>query len=167
MKRTASWLIGGALLLLGAGEVWSQSTDRTGLLSDRQLMRMVVNPAAELFWSGGGVEETEAGSANRAPVSDERWTQLANAAAVLQESGNLLAMDARARDADWTRFAKQMNAAGAQALAAAQAKDQDKMFEAGSAVYDACYACHGKFIVRPANSLYKQNLPDDAFKPPM
>lgn len=166
MRRSVAWL-GAGVLALAASEAGSRTAPGPTLLSDRQLMLMVVNPAAELFWSGGGTEETETGSESRAPVSDERWTQLANAGAVLQESGNLLAMDGRVRDADWMRFARQLNAAGVQAVSAARAKDEDKMFEAGSAIYDACYACHGKFIVRPANSLYKQNLPDDAFKPPM
>lgn len=127
------------------------------LLSVRDVMRHVVNPAAERFWKGGGTISTEAGVEDRTPTTDASWTEMADAAAALQEAGNLLMMNGRARDQDaWMKFARQLNAAGVQAVAAAQAKDGDKAFEAGSAVYDACFNCHARYIPRPKNSLWKQ-----------
>jgi len=43
-------------------------------------------------------------------------------------------------------------------MAAAQAKDHDKTFDAGGEIYNACYNCHGKYIPRPKNSLYNQGV---------
>lgn len=127
------------------------------LISVREVMRHIVNPAAERYWKGGGTISTEAGVEDRRPTDDASWTEMADAAAALQEAGNLLMMDGRARDqGPWMTFARELNAAGVQAVAAAQAKDGDKAFEAGSAVYDACFNCHAKYIPRPKNSLWKQ-----------
>jgi hypothetical protein len=39
--------------------------------------------------------------------------------------------------------------AGAMGMAAAQAKNHDKVFDAGSEIYNACYNCHGRYIQRP------------------
>lgn len=170
MKTVGMMRVWAAVLLgvaASAGGAVSQTAPEPPMLSARDLMRHVVNPAAELYWKGSGTVDTEAGAASRAPTTDATWTALANAAAVVQESGHLLSMPGRARDADWMRFSQQMALAGAAGLKAARAKDEDAVFEAGSAMYEACYACHGKYIPRPANSLYRQQLPDDAFKPPM
>jgi hypothetical protein len=51
--------------------------------------------------------------------------------------------------------------AGLSAMAAVNAKDRTKTFDAGSAMYDACYQCHGKYIQRPKDSLYKHDIDKD------
>lgn len=161
--------VAATVLLLGATDVApaaSQPRAEPAVLSTRDLMRHVVNPAAELFWKGSGTVDTEQGEANRTPTSDAAWAALVNAAAVVQESGALLLLPERARDEDWARFSRQLASAGAAGVEAARARDEEAVFEAGSAMYEACYACHGKYIPRPANSLYRQRLPDDAFLPP-
>lgn len=135
----------------------------------RQLMRGMVNPAAELYWKAAGEVDTEEGAQKRVPGPEDaaRWKAAADAGVTLQKAGELLAKAPYQRDAgDWVRFSRQLTAAGVQAAAAANARSEEKTFEAGSAVYDACYVCHGKYIPRPANSLYRQQLPDDAFKEP-
>lgn len=135
----------------------------------REIMRNVVNPAAELFWKAGGEVDTEEGAVQRAPTPEDaaRWTAALDAATTLQGGGARLTAPGVARDADqWVVFSKQLADAGTLAVAAAKARDGAKTFEAGSALYDACYGCHAKYIPRPANSLYKQRTPDDAFKPP-
>ena len=102
------------------------------------------------------------------PEDQARWAATLDAAMVLQEAGNLLMAPGRARDDGlWMKYARQLVDAGVTAREAALAKDEKKTFDAGSALYNACFACHAKYIPRPANSLYKQHLPDDAFKPPM
>ena len=139
-------------------------------LSVKAVMRHVVNPAAELYWKAAGEVDSEAGAAKRVPKpgDDARWAATLDAAYQLQEAGAALTLPVHARDADqWMKRSKQLADAGAQAVAAAEAKDEAKTFDAGSALYDSCFACHAKYIPRPANSLYNQKLPDDAFKPPM
>ena len=103
-----------------------------------------------------------------APGDDARWNAALDAAYTLQEAGNLLMMPGRARDEGlWMKYAQQLVDAGALAVAAARARDETKTFDAGSALYNACYACHGRYIPRPANSLYRHKTPDEDFKPPM
>jgi hypothetical protein len=131
-------------------------------LSTKLLMKHVVNPAAELYWKHSGQVVDEGGVKDRAPgAEDAMWGEMLNAAAVLQESGNLLMMEGRARDERWMRYSQALAEAGSQAMKAADARNADKAFEAGSAVYDTCFNCHGRYIPRPANSLYKAPLPGD------
>ena len=160
----------GVLLLDGAQAQPPQPAAPSPLPSSvRLLMRGQVNPAAELYWKAGGEVDTAKGEQHRAPQPEDeaRWRATVETAVALQNSGRLLSTPGYARDADtWMRFSKQLVSAGIQAEAAARARSEEKTFAAGSALYDACFACHAKYIPRPANSLYKQRLPDDAFKEP-
>lgn len=152
MRRVAAAAAG---LCLVAGPAASQPPKT--MLSVREVMRHVLNPAAETFWKGSGSVSTEEGVAERAPTSDEAWGQLVDAAAVVLETGNLLQMDGRARtDEAWARFSRQLTEAGAAGMGAAKARDADRVFETGGEVYNACFACHAKYIPRPKNSLWKQ-----------
>ena len=165
MQRLA--LLASALALISAVPAPSPPA---APLSVKAVMRHVVNPAAELYWKAAGEVDSEAGAAKRVPKpgDDARWAATLDAAYQLQEAGAALQLPAHARDADqWMKRSQQLADAGAQAVAAAEAKDESKTFDAGSALYDACFACHAKYIPRPKNSLYNQKLPDDAFKPPM
>jgi hypothetical protein len=140
------------------------------LLPMKDVMRHIVNPAAELYWKAGGEVDDAAGEHHRVPTADDdaRWSATLDAAETLQEAGNLLMIQGRARDnGRWMKYAQQLSDAGALAIAAAQARDETKTFAAGSALYDACFNCHGRYIPRPANSLYQHlNQPDSDFKPP-
>ena len=51
--------------------------------------------------------------------------------------------------------------AGLAGMAASQAKNHDKTNDAGSAIYDACFQCHGRYIQRPKDSLYKHDIDQD------
>lgn len=127
------------------------------VLSTKDVMRHVVNPAAERFWKTSGSVSDESGAHDRAPTADSSWTEMVDAGAILHEAGETLGQPGRGPDdAPWKRYARMLSDAGVQAMAAARAKDADKAFEAGSAIYDACYACHGRYIPRPKNSLWKQ-----------
>jgi hypothetical protein len=132
------------------------------LLSVREVMRHIVNPAAETYWKHTGVVDTEAGSDDRTPTSDADWKETVDSAAQVMEAGNLLMLQGRARDPDgpWMRYAQALVDAGAMGMAAAQAKNHDKVFDAGSEIYNACYNCHGRYIQRPKDSLYKHRFED-------
>src|SRR5947209_6107288 len=142
------------------------------LLGTKDVMRHIVNPAAEAFWARSGEVDDEKGANDRTPKDDENWKVSLDSAAQLVEAGNLLQMEGRARDPNgpWMKYSVQLTNAGLAAMAAAQARNHDKTFEAGSAIYDACYACHGRYIVRPKDSLYKhdidKDLKDAGVKPP-
>ncbi|WP_411287221.1 hypothetical protein [Phenylobacterium sp.] len=144
-----------ALVLAAAWPATSQPM--APMLTVKEVMKHVVNPAAETFWKGSGSVTTEDGVEERAPTTDAAWDALVNAAAVVLEGGVILKTPGQGpADPEWQRFSQQLADAGALGMAAARAKDEDKVFEAGGEVYNACYACHAKYIPRPANSLWKQ-----------
>jgi hypothetical protein len=142
------------------------------LLGTKDVMRHIVNPAAEAFWARSGEVDDDKGAHDRTSKDDENWKVSLDSAAQLVEAGNLLQMDGRARDPNgpWMKYAIQLTNAGLAAMAAAQKKDAAKTFDAGSAIYDSCFACHGKYIPRPKNSLYTHDIDKDmkdaGVKPP-
>jgi hypothetical protein len=136
--------------------------DRT-LLSVKDVMRHIINPAAETYWAHSGEVDDEKGANDRVPTSQEQWNINIDTAAQIAEAGNLLMMDGRARDPNgpWMKYAIALNKAGIAGMAAATAHDHDKTNDAGSAMYDACFQCHGRYIPRPKDSLYKHNIDQD------
>jgi len=118
-------------------------------MSVKEVMHYVVNPAAETFWKAGGEVDTADGAEKRTPRTEEQWAATEHAAAVLQESGGLLLVTGRGRDEpEWRKFSADLTAAGVLALRAAQARDDEAIFAAGSAAYDSCFGCHRKYIPR-------------------
>lgn len=133
------------------------------LLSVRDVMRHIINPAAETYWAHSGEVDDEKGANDRVPTAQAEWNINIDTAAQIAEAGNLLMMDGRARDpgGPWLKYAQALNAAGIAGMAAATAHDHDKTNDAGSAMYDACFQCHGRYIPRPKDSLYKHDIDKD------
>jgi hypothetical protein len=133
------------------------------LLSVKDVMRHIVNPAAETYWAHSGEVDDAKGANDRIPTSQADWNINIDTAAQIAEAGNLLMMDGRARDPNgpWMKYAMALNAAGIAGMAAATAHDHDKTNDAGSAMYDACFQCHGRYIQRPKDSLYKHDIDQD------
>jgi hypothetical protein len=133
------------------------------LLSVKDVMKHIINPAAETYWAHSGEVDDEKGANDRIPTTDANWQIDIDTAAQLAEAGNLLMMDGRARDPNgpWMKYALALNKAGIAGMAAASAHDHDKTNDAGSAMYDACFGCHGRYIPRPKDSLYKHDIDKD------
>lgn len=129
------------------------------MLIVKDLMRYVLNPAVETFWQAGG-EVDEGDKRNlRTPETDAKWYGALQAAATVLESSNLLMMDGRAKaDPQWAKWSHDLNNAGLAGIKAAQARNGDATFAAGSDMYDACFACHAKYIPRARQDL--KPLPD-------
>jgi hypothetical protein len=138
------------------------SSERT-LLSVKDVMRHIINPAAETYWAHSGEVDDDKGANDRVPTAQAEWNINIDTAAQIAEAGNLLMMDGRARDPNgpWMKYAIALNKAGIAGMAAATAHDHDKTNDAGSAMYDACFQCHGRYIPRPKNSLYTHNIDQD------
>jgi hypothetical protein len=110
-------------------------------------MNWILDPNADVVWGAVGTIVTSEGEQEFAPTTDEQWTTVRNSAATVVESGNLLMMNGRARDQDdWIRKTQDMMSAAKQVLQAAEAKDADTLFTAGSDMYLACSACHAQYI---------------------
>ena len=122
-------------------------------LTTKQLMTWIIDPNATAIWGSVGSVATDKGTEERHPQTDEEWASFRNSAATLVESGNLLMLDGRAVDNDqWMATAKGMSDAAAQVLEAAEAKDVEAYFDAGGALYEACTACHSKYLIVPQKS---------------
>ena len=111
----------------------------------RQTMAWILMPAAEVIWDSAGTIITAEGQTELAPTTPEGWDNVRNHAAIVAETGNLLMMPGRAAGADWNAYARGLHASGRQALAAAEARDADALFEAGGEIYQACVACHARY----------------------
>jgi hypothetical protein len=113
----------------------------------RELMESVVANAAETYWGSVQVTVDETGVHERQPQTDEEWETVSAAGFSIAESGNLLMMAPRAVDGGaWMQFARSLVDAGAAAVAAAQAHDVERVFAAGEQVYNACTACHARYV---------------------
>ena len=111
-------------------------------------MSWVIAPTAAAIWNSVATITTDKGTEERHPKTDEEWATYRNAAAMLIESGNLLMLDGRAQDEDqWMTTARGMSDAAALVLEATEAKDVEAYFNAGGALYEACTACHSKYLV--------------------
>jgi hypothetical protein len=122
-------------------------------LTTQQLMTFIIDPNATAIWGSVGSVSTATGIEEKHPKTDEEWATYRNAAAVLVESGNLLMLDGRAVDKDqWMATARGMADAAAGVLEAAEAKDVQAYFDAGGALYEACTACHSKYLIKPPES---------------
>ena len=107
------------------------------------LMTMVLEPAADSLWDNAGWIESAAGYEELYPTTDEGWDFMIAQAAVVAESGNLLALPGRAIDNDaWLVYSEGMIDAGIMAMDAAQRRHEEDFFQAGAQLYSVCRACH-------------------------
>ena len=129
----------------------------------KDVMRYVLNPAAESFWQAGGEVDDGDKRNSRTSTNDDQWNDALAAAATVLESSNLLMTDGRSRsDPEWAKWSADLNKAGVAGIKAVQARDGDATFNAGSDMFEACAACHYKYIKRtPQHFVPLPDLPDD------
>ena len=110
----------------------------------KQLMISVIEPAAEVYWDSVGIiMDIEEGTTEIEPRTEEQWLAVRDAAYVVAESGNLMLTPGRLQDGDqWLAMVADFVAVSRTALAAAEAKDPTRVFDAGGEVYLACARCH-------------------------
>ena len=113
------------------------------VLEMHDLMASVLDPATDVIWGAAGAIITEDGEQDLAPADDAGWDAVFNAAAVVTETGNLLMLPGRAEDnGDWMEYSVALINTGKEAMAAAQAKDAQAVFDVGGKLYLVCVACH-------------------------
>jgi hypothetical protein len=117
------------------------------VLDSTQLMNWVLDPSADVIWASAGSVLTMEGEQDLAPVDDEGWARVRHAAAMLVESGNLLMLPGRSRGADWDEFALGLMTISERAIEAADAQDDERLFEVGGQLYNVCVACHQQYML--------------------
>lgn len=112
-------------------------------LSVKDIMTYVLEPASDILWDSGGWVLDASGYEELYPTTDDGWNYVLAQAAVVAESGNLLALPERAEDNDaWMIYAKGLTDAGLLAMDAARSQNEEDFFQAGAQIYSVCTACH-------------------------
>ena len=120
----------------------------TAVAGVQELMTTVVEPAAEVYWDAVGWIVDASGTTEIRPGSPEEWEAVRNAAFVIAESGNLLMMEGRAVDQDaWMALSQSLIEVGRRAIEAAEARDEQAVFDMGAEVYYVCTACHATYAL--------------------
>lgn len=160
--RSAEWLFGvsAALFVLGIGFVVvgartarqpaaatrSTAVPLEPVASVRQIMDSIVTPGATAVFESVSTTITLEGTTEKFPKTDAEWAAVADGAAALAEAGNLLLLEGRALDGDWVKMSQAMIDAGKLTLAAVQARNPSRVFDAGGEVYASCNGCHAQYM---------------------
>lgn len=111
-----------------------------------QIMNGITQPAALVVYNAVGTIINADGVTEIAPQNDEEWAVIANSAAALIESGNLILMGDRAIDTgEWVTMTRAMMEAGQEALEAAQEQSTDGILDAGGKINETCDNCHAQY----------------------
>jgi hypothetical protein len=114
--------------------------------SVKQIMAGITGPAATVVYNAVGTVVNLQGTKEIAPQNDEEWAVVANSAAALVESGNLLLVGSRVLDnGDWVTMARALVTTGTVALKAAEAKSTEGILASGGDINDTCDSCHAKY----------------------
>ena len=135
--RTILLLFLAALLFSLSNTASAQQSTLKPVATVNQLMKVFIIPSSDALFQ----------VAMEAPQDDEAWTAVQNSALMLAESGNLLMIGDRAKDAgEWIKAAQALIEAGTVAFKAAEAKNVDALIEAGDQVYATCEGCHAQYL---------------------
>jgi hypothetical protein len=116
------------------------------IASVAQIMNGITGPNALTVYNAVGTIINAEGVTEIEPKNDEEWANVANAAAAVIESGNLLLIGDRALDnGQWVTMTKAMMERGQAVLKAAQAKDKDAILETGGPLNETCDMCHAQY----------------------
>ncbi len=145
-SRRYQWLLV-PILLSGCGS--DASEQRFTLVADLpDLMSTVVDPAADFYWDAVGWIIDASGTTEIRPRSPEEWEAVRNAAYQVAESGNLMMMEGRAVDEpEWIGFSQALISVGRRAIEAAEARDEQGVFDVGAEIYAVCTTCHATYAV--------------------
>lgn len=119
------------------------ATNYDTTLSVKEVMAYVLEPASDILWDSGGWVLDASGYEELYPTTADGWNYVKAQAAVVVESGNILALPGRAMDNDaWMIYAKGLSEAGLLAMRAAETQNEEDFFQAGAQIYSVCTACH-------------------------
>jgi hypothetical protein len=143
--------------------------------SIKDLMESIIDPSADVLWGAVGTVVDKEGIHESAPKTPEEWLDMRRAAVRIIEGGNLLMMPGREaapvgtvseapgvelEPAEITAlinndrksfdaFAKALQALGAEALRASDAKNAGMLMDIGAEMESVCESCHQVFWYPP------------------
>jgi hypothetical protein len=124
------------------------------IATTEQLMYGMVEPLSTTVFESVQTIVDRDGIHEIRPETAEEWDFVRNSALSLAESANLLMVMDRPltegtpeRRDDWAEHANGLMESALQAADAAQARDPEALFTAGSAIYEqGCLACHEAYV---------------------
>jgi hypothetical protein len=137
----------------------------------KDLMESIIDPSADVLWGAAGTVVDDKGVQEMVPKNEEEWHDVRRAAVRIIEGSNLLMMPGREAASAGTKsevpgvelepveitalikkkrksfdaFARALQALGAEALRATEAKNVDQLQEIGGRMEDVCESCHQTF----------------------
>jgi hypothetical protein len=169
--------VAAALTVSGCAPLKREAAPYSSVATIQELMLTQVDPSADFLWAAVASTSRDSGYEERQPRTDEEWKVVRTNALTLVEATNLLMMPGRrvaapgqstadadlpgieppakiqkAIDADraaFIRLAQGLRATGLHALAAADRRDAQALFDAGGDIDKACEYCHRKFWYPP------------------
>lgn len=139
------------------------------------VMEYVVMPTAQRLWDAVAVDVTKQGILEKAPKTDADWAAVRGDALTLAEMANALMIPGRRTDKPgavseypedelsgdqiealreknwgaWVAHAQVLHTAVMESIKAIDARDKDKLSDAGGALDEACESCHLEFWYPP------------------
>lgn len=108
-----------------------------------EFMAHVVEPIADTLWkSAGWVDDEIEGYYELYPTDDEGWLRVHDHGAMIVEAGNLMMLPGRAQEGAWMTYSEAISTVGFRIMSAADAKNEEELFQAGAQLYSVCTACH-------------------------
>lgn len=112
----------------------------------KEFMPHVMQYAGDGIWKRQGFITDKTGEHSLSPKNDKEWEDAESAARTLAEVTNVLLIPGRrVPDPNWDKAVLEVRKVALQAADAAERKDNDAWFKAGSDLDEACDVCHKQF----------------------
>jgi hypothetical protein len=135
MPQPPTALIAVVIAVLAAGTAAPQDADKAAQTVEQVMTNMTI-PASDAIFA----------AASEPPKDGAQWVALRASAGTLAESGRLLLKTGPSKDdAEWIEMARALVTEAELTMKAIDAKDAERLAQAGDDMYLTCKACHDRF----------------------
>ena len=141
-------LITAAAVALGVSGCSGKDSHQAWVDSVFLMMNDQLQPAAEGIWDNAGYDITIEGERSLWPTTDEGWADVAASADEIIALTRELQEDKYSRgEEEWKAIADGLIVAAERVRDAANAQDEEEVFDAGGHLYRVCLACHQRYAI--------------------
>ena len=135
MPHPPTALIAVVIAALASGTAAPQDADKAAQTVE-QIMTTMTIPASDAIFAAG----------SEPPKDDAQWVDLRAKTGTLAESARLLVKTGPSKDdAEWIKMARALVTEAELIMKAVDAKDAERIAQAGDEMYETCKACHDRF----------------------
>ena len=136
MPQPPTALIAIVVAVLTAGTAASQGANKAAQTVKGVMQTMTIPASDEIF-----------SAASEPPKDETQWVALRASAATLAESGRLLTTTGPAKEeTEWLEMARALVTEAEATLKAIDAKNLERLAQAGDSLYVTCEACHDRYM---------------------